>query len=40
MCCVLNSAFANIMADKNVTIKSENISVKEALKHNQKADRD
>ena len=31
MCCVLNSAFANIMADKNVTIKSENISVKEAL---------
>ena len=31
MCCVFNSAFANIMADKNVTIKSENISVKEAL---------
>ncbi len=31
MCCVFNSALANIMADKNVTIKSENISVKEAL---------
>lgn len=31
MCCVFNSVFANIMADKNVTIKSENISVKDAL---------
>lgn len=31
MCCVFNSLFANILADKNVTIKSENISVKEAL---------
>lgn len=31
MCCVFNSAIAGIMADKNVTIKSENISVKDAL---------
>ena len=31
MCCVFNSVFANVMADKNVTIKSENISVKDAL---------
>lgn len=31
VCCVFNSLFANILADKTVTIKSETISVKEAL---------
>lgn len=31
MCCIFSSAFAGITADKTVTIKSENISVKDAL---------
>ena len=31
MCCIFNSAIADITADKIVTIKSENISVKDAL---------
>ena len=29
--CTFNAVFANVSADKTVTIKSENISVKEAL---------
>lgn len=29
--CTFNAMFANVLADKTVTIKSENISVKEAL---------
>ena len=31
MFCTFNAMFANVLADKTVTIKSENISVKEAL---------
>lgn len=31
ICCAFSSVFANTLADKTVTIKGENISVKEAL---------
>ena len=35
--CTFNAVFANVSADKTVTIKSENISVKEALNMVQKS---
>ena len=37
--CTFNAMFANVLADKTVTIKSENISVKEALNMVKKANR-